>query len=162
MTVSTITDRRLHIQPAEVHPVLERHMLADGYEIVMDLKKSQGSWVFDSRGKGRILDFFTNFASIPIGYNHPKVDTPEFRDRLAEVAVNKPANSDIYTTYMAEFVETFSRLATPPNFSKHLFFIEGGSLGVENAIKAAFDWKVRKNFKRGYNEEMGTQIMHLR
>jgi L-lysine 6-transaminase len=162
MTVSTITDRRLHIQPAEVHNVLERHMLADGYEIVMDLRKSQGSWVFDSRGKGRILDFFTNFASIPIGYNHPKVDTPEFRDRLAAASVNKPANSDIYTTFMAEFVETFSRLATPPSFSKHLFFIEGGAMGVENAIKAAFDWKVRKNFQKGYKEAKGQQVMHLR
>ena len=26
-----------------------RHMLADGYDIVMDLRKSKGSWVFDSR-----------------------------------------------------------------------------------------------------------------
>lgn len=162
MTVSTITDRRLHIQPAEVHNVLKRHMLADGYEIVMDLRKSQGSWVFDSRGKGKILDFFTNFASCPIGYNHPKVDTPEFRERLADVAVNKPANSDIYTTYMAEFVETFARLAVPPNFGKHLFFVEGGALGVENAIKAAFDWKVRKNFRKGIKEVKGQQVMHLR
>ncbi|HEX6101317.1 MAG TPA: L-lysine 6-transaminase [Thermoanaerobaculia bacterium] len=162
MTVSAITDRRLHIQPAEVHNVLERHMLADGYEIVMDLRKSQGSWVFDSRGKGRILDFFTNFASCPIGYNHPKLDTPEFRERLADVSVNKPANSDIYTTYMAEFVETFARLAVPPSHGKHMFFVEGGSLGVENAIKAAFDWKVRKNFEKGTKEVKGQQVMHLR
>jgi L-lysine 6-transaminase len=162
MTVSAITDRRLHIQPAEVHNVLERHMLADGYEIVMDLRKSQGSWVFDARGKGRILDFFTNFASVPIGYNHPKLDTPEFRERLADVSVNKPANSDIYTTYMAEFVETFARLAIPPSHGKHMFFVEGGSLGVENAIKAAFDWKVRKNFAKGITEVKGQQVMHLR
>jgi L-lysine 6-transaminase len=162
MTIATITDRRLHIQPAEVHNVLERHMLADGYEIVMDLKKSQGSWVFDSRGKGRILDFFTNFASVPIGYNHPKLSTPEFRERLADAGVNKPANSDIYTTYMAEFVETFARLAVPPAFNKHMFFVEGGSLGVENAIKTAFDWKVRKNFRKGIKDVKGQQIMHLR
>ncbi|HEY0787013.1 MAG TPA: L-lysine 6-transaminase, partial [Thermoanaerobaculia bacterium] len=85
-----------------------------------------------------------------------------FRDRLAEVAVNKPANSDIYTTYMAEFVETFSRVAIPPPFQKHLFFVEGGALAIENALKAAFDWKVRKNFAKGYKEERGTQVMHLR
>ena len=162
MTLSTITDRRLHIQPAEVHNVLERHMLADGYEIVMDLQKSQGSWVFDARGKGRILDFFTNFASVPIGYNHPKLNTPEFRERLADASVNKPANSDIYTVYMAEFVETFARLAVPPSHNKHMFFVEGGSLGVENAIKAAFDWKVRKNRRKGIQGVKGQQIMHLR
>ncbi len=162
MPVSSITDRRIHVQPSEVHNVLSRHMLADGYELVMDLKKSKGSWVFDSRHGRNILDFFSNFASCPIGYNHPRLDNPEFRDRIAEAAVNKPANSDIYTTYMAEFVETFARLAVPPSFNKHLYFVEGGALGIENAVKAAFDWKIRKNFKKGYREEKGTQIMHLR
>jgi L-lysine 6-transaminase len=161
-STSAITDRRLLIQPAEVHRVLGRHMLADGYDIVMDLKKSKGSWVFDSRRGRQVLDFFTNFASVPIGYNHPGLDTPAFRDKLAEVAMNKPANSDIYTTYMAEFVETFARVAVPSAFNKHMFFIEGGALGIENALKAAMDWKVRKNFTRGYTEEKGTQIMHLR
>jgi L-lysine 6-transaminase len=162
MSVSAITDRRIHVQPAEVHNVLSRHMLADGYDIVMDLRKSKGSWLFDSRRGRNVLDFFTNFASVPIGYNHPKMDTPEFRDRIADAAVNKPANSDIYTTHMAEFVETFARLAVPPSLNKHMFFIEGGSLGIENAIKAAFDWKIRKNIAKGVTGEKGTQIMHLR
>ncbi len=162
MPASSITDRRLHIQPAEVHKVLGRHMLADGYDIVMDLKKSKGSWVFDAKRGRAVLDFFTNFASCPIGYNHPRLDTPEFREKLADVALNKPANSDIYTTYFAEFVETFARLAVPPSLSKHMFFIEGGSLGIENAVKTAFDWKIRKNFRKGYQSERGTQIMHLR
>ena len=162
MSLSAITDRRIHVQPAEVHNVLSRHMLADGYDIVMDLRKSKGSWLFDSRRGRNVLDFFTNFASVPIGYNHPKMDTPEFRDRIADAAVNKPANSDIYTTHMAEFVETFARLAVPSSLNKHMFFIEGGALGIENAIKAAFDWKIRKNFAKGHQSEKGTQIMHLR
>ena len=161
MPVSSITDRRLHIQPSEVHSILGRHMLADGYDIVMDLRKSKGSWVFDSKRGRAVLDFFTNFASCPIGYNHPRLDTPEFREKLADVALNKPANSDIYTTYFAEFVETFARLAVPPSLNKHMFFIEGGALGVENAIKSAFDWKIRKNFRKGYPSERGKQIMHL-
>jgi L-lysine 6-transaminase len=162
MSLSAITDRRIHVQPAEVHNVLSRHMLADGYDIVMDLRKSKGSWVFDSRRGRNVLDFFTNFASVPVGYNHPKMDTPEFRERLADAAVNKPANSDIYTTFMAEFVDTFARLAVPSSLNKHMFFIEGGSLGIENALKAAMDWKIRKNMQRGVQGEKGTQIMHLR
>ncbi len=162
MPASSITDRRLIVQPSEVHNVLSRHMLADGYDIVMDLRKSKGSWVFDSKRGHAVLDFFTNFASCPIGYNHPRLETPEFREKIADVAINKPANSDIYTTYMAEFVETFARLAVPPSLNKHLFFIEGGALGIENAVKTAFDWKIRRNFKKGYKTERGTQIMHLR
>src|ERR1043166_3240224 len=162
MTVTPIIDRRIYVQPGDVHDVLSRHMLADGYEIVMDLKKSKGSWVFDARRGRNVLDFFTNFASVPIGYNHPKMDTPEFRERIADAAINKPANSDIYTTYMAEFVETFARVAVPPSLNKHMFFIEGGALGIENAVKTAIDWKIRKNFRKGIRDEKGTQIMHLR
>ena len=162
MTISAITDRRVHIQPSDVHNVLSRHMLADGYDVVMDLTKSQGSWLFDARRGRAVLDFFTNFASCPIGYNHPRLDNPEFRDRIATAAINKPANSDIYTTYMAEFVETFARLAVPPSLNQHMFFIEGGALGIENALKSAIDWKIRKNLRKGLTTERGTQIMHLR
>jgi L-lysine 6-transaminase len=161
MSITAITDRRVHIQPSNVHNVLSQHMLADGYEVVMDVTKSKGSWLFDARRGRAVLDFFTNFASCPIGYNHPRLDNPEFRDRIATAAINKPANSDIYTTYMAEFVETFARLAVPASLNKHMFFIEGGALGIENAVKAAMDWKVRKNMRKGLGER-GTQIMHLR
>lgn len=162
MSLAAITDKRIHVQPGQVHEVLSRHMLADGYEIVMDLRKSHGSWLFDAKKGREMLDFFSNFASCPIGYNHRKMDNGEFREKLADVALNKIANSDIYTTAMAEFVETFSRLAIPASHNKHLFFVEGGALGIENAMKTAFDWKVRKNLARGVKEERGRQIMHLR
>jgi len=162
MPIAPIVDKRIHVQAADVHDVLSRHMLADGFDLVMDLAKSKGSWVFDARRGRKVLDFFSNFASCPIGYNHPRLDNEEFRDKLATVAINKPANSDIYTTYMAEFVETFAQVALAPSMRKHVFFVEGGALGVENAIKAAFDWKVRKNFQKGYKEEKGTQVMHLK
>jgi L-lysine 6-transaminase len=160
MSATAITDRRIHIQPTDVHSVLSRHILADGYDLVMDLRKSRGSWVFDSRRGRAILDFFSNFASCPIGYNHPRLDNPEFRERIADVAINKPANSDIYTTYFAEFIDTFSRVAVPPSLNKHMFFIEGGALAIENALKTAMDWKVRKNLKKGLGEK-GTQVMHF-
>ena len=45
---------------------------------------------------------------------------------------------------------------------KHVFWISGGSLGVENALKAAFDWKVRTNAAKGYEEELGSRIIHFR
>ena len=61
---------------------------------------------------------------------------------------------------MAEFVDTFFKIAVPPYF-KYSFFIEGGGLAVENALKTAFDWKVRKNFKKGYKTEKGHQVIHL-
>jgi L-lysine 6-transaminase len=105
------------------------------------------------------VDFYAYFASQPVGHNHPKLREPEFLKRLCEVALYKPANSDVYTTYMAEFVETFARIARPADMP-HLFFVDGGTLAVENALKTAFDWKIRKNLAAGKGEK-GTQVIHF-
>jgi L-lysine 6-transaminase len=150
------------VEAREVLETLGKHMLVDGYHVVMDLEKSRGSYLYDARSDRFILDFFTNFATCPLGYNHPRVDDPEFRERLARAAVNKPANSDIYTQILAEWVATFCRLAVPESHQKHMFFVEGGSVAVENALKTAFDWKVRKNLAKGVPGEKGSQIIHFR
>jgi L-lysine 6-transaminase len=157
MTLTTHT----HLSPDEVLGVLSRHILVDGYHVVMDLERSRGSYLYDARSGRPMLDFFANFATCPIGYNHPKMQDPEFRERLLEAALIKPANSDIYTSSYAEFVEVFSRLAIPPSHARHLFFVEGGAAGVENALKTSFDWKVRGNLARGAGER-GKKILHFR
>ena len=149
-----------HILPAEVHATIARHMLADGYDLVLDLEKSKGRRLYDSRSGRTLLDMFSFFATLPIGLNHPGMKQPEFLSRLTRAALANPANSDIYTVEMAEFVETFGRLAMP-DYLPHLFLISGGTLGVENAIKAAMDWKVRHNFRKGYAQEKGTQVLHF-
>lgn len=161
MPISSAVKTTPRIMPDRVLPTLSKHMLVDGFEIVIDLKKSQGSFIVDAKDGKRYLDFFTFVASSPIGLNHPKMTTPEFLEKLAYVAVNKPSNSDIYTAEQAEFLEVFERVAMP-DFLPYVFFIEGGALGIENALKAAFDWKIRKNFKKGYTEERGTQVIHFK
>jgi L-lysine 6-transaminase len=148
------------ITPQNVHSNLRRHMLVDGHDLVFDLKRSQGSYIYDSRRGRKFLDFFTFFASSPIGYNHPKLTSREFQEKLAYVAVNKVTNSDFYTVELAEFVDTFSRVAIP-KYLPHLFLISGGALAVENALKTAFDWKVRKNFAKGYKAERGHQVIYF-
>lgn len=148
------------IRPKDVIPSLSKHMLIDGFDIIVDLEKSQGSYIRDARDGKTYLDFFTFFATLPIGLNHPKLLTAEFKERLLIAAINKPSNSDFYTTEMADFVETFARVAMPESLP-HLFLISGGALAVENALKTAFDWKVRMNFRKGYTKEMGSQIIHF-
>lgn len=149
------------IAPTDVHKTLSKHMMADGFDMVIDLKKSQGSYIYDSRYGKKFLDFFSFFGSSALGMNHPKLATPEFMEKLAYVALNKPSNSDVYSVEMAEFVETFGQLAQP-DYLPYAFFIDGGALAVENAIKTAFDWKVRKNFAKGYTTEKGHQVIHFR
>lgn len=149
------------ITAQNIHEVLRKRMLVDGFDFVLDLNKSHGLTIVDEKTGDEYLDFFSFFASSPVGINHPKINNPEFREELASAAINKPSNSDIYTVEMAKFVDTLSRVAVPEYF-KHLFFIDGGALAVENGLKVAFDWKVRKNFIKGYKEERGQQVIHFR
>ncbi len=149
------------IAPADVHRLLARHMLADGLDLVFDYDRSHRSWLYDSRHGREYLDFMTFFGSTPIGYNHPKMKDPEFLRVLSRVAQLKPSLADVYTVEYASFVETFSRIAIPP-YLHYTFFIEGGTLAVENALKVAFDWKARRNRARGVAGEKGQQVLHFR
>ena len=151
--------KKMH--PENVRPTLQRHILADGYEMVLNLEKSKGAYLHDSASGSEYLDFFTFYASNPLGMNHDQLaGDPEFVARIGQVAVNKPSNSDVYTEEMAHFVKTFSRVGIP-DYLPYTFFISGGSLAVENALKVAFDWKVQKNFRKGYRKEVGHKILHL-
>ncbi|MDZ7887251.1 MAG: L-lysine 6-transaminase [Mycobacterium sp.] len=162
--VLTSADRQRpdRIPARQVHDVLGRNMLADGMDLVLDLERSRGSVLVDARDGRRYLDMFTFFASSALGMNHPALaDDETFRAELAQAAVNKPSNSDIYTVPMARFVETFARVLGDPALP-HLFFVDGGALAVENALKVAFDWKSRHNEARGIDPALGTRVLHLR
>ncbi|PZS20524.1 MAG: L-lysine 6-transaminase [Pseudonocardiales bacterium] len=149
------------LTPAQVHDTIARHMLSDGFELVLDLHASQGSELVDARDGTRYLDLFTFFASSALGMNHRALTgDADFLDELATVAVNKPSNSDIYTVPMARFVATFARVLGDPALP-HLFFVDGGGLAVENALKIAFDWKSRWNEAHGIDAALGTKVLHL-
>ena len=149
------------VPPAEVIPTLQKHILVDGFHVIIDLEKSKGSYIHDAVTGKRMLDFYSYFASLPVGHNHPKLTgDKEFMKVLTRAAVANPANSDIYCTEYAYFVEEFARHAVPEEF-KYLFFVAGGALAVENALKTAFDWKARLNRAAGKGEK-GTQVLHFR
>ncbi|OBJ76448.1 L-lysine 6-transaminase [Mycobacterium colombiense] len=154
-------ERFTRTEPDRVHEVLARSMLVDGFDFVLDLARSTGSYLYDARDGRRYLDMFTFFASSALGMNHPALaDDQEFRAELAQAALNKPSNSDVYSVAMARFVQTFARVLGDPVLP-HLFFVDGGALAVENALKVAFDWKSRFNEARGIDPALGTRVLHL-
>jgi L-lysine 6-transaminase len=134
-----------------VHEILRRHQLADGFPMVFDLERSRGSWLHDARTGQDYLDCFTCFASWPIGYNHPRLYEPPFLREMQLASLNNPANSDLYTESMARFVEAFATRVTPPGYPHH-FWISGGALANENALKVAFDWKAQKLGRKRLDE----------
>ena len=135
------------MKASQVHAQIEKYLPPGSEPLVVDLDGSHGAYLRDALTGKEYIDFFTYFASAPVGHNHPKMHDAAFIEKLLSAAISKPSSSDFYTTYMAEFVETFARLAMPAEM-KHLFLISGGALAVENALKVAFDWKVRRNFAR--------------
>ena len=151
---------RTIIQPDNVHEVIGQHMLADGLPIVLSLRQSHGRDLVDARTGRTYLDMFSCFATWPVGINHPRMWDREFIEQLTMAALTNPTNSDIYTVEMAGFVATWSRLAMP-SYLPHLFLISGGALAVENALKAAFDWKIRRNARKGHTKEYGHQVIHF-
>lgn len=160
-TLDNSAIKKNKILAEEVHEIIGKNMLADGFDIVLDLEKSKGVHLVDEKTGDEYLDFFTFFASSPLGINHPRIANDEVKDLLGFTAVNKPSNSDIYTKQMAAFVETFSEVAKP-DYMRYMFFIAGGALAVENGLKVAFDWKVQKNFAKGIKEEKGHKVLHFK
>src|SRR6266487_4256597 len=157
---ATKSDRKREIPPSNVLETIEQRVLLDGFKIVVDLEKSRGSYLHNAVGNRRLIDLYGFFGSMPIGFNHPHFDDPTVQRDLLRAAKVKIANSDVYSEGYAEFVEAFERVVGLRPLERYLF-IEGGALAVENCLKAAMDWKVRKNLAAGYGER-GTKILHFR
>lgn len=151
---------QIRVSADQVFPILRDNILVDGFHVVIDLDRSHGSIMVDALTGQEYIDCYSYFASLPIGHNHPKMDEPEFLTSLLRAAKSNPANSDIYTEEYAAFVKTFREIAVPDEF-RYLFFVAGGGLAVENTLKAAFDWKARKNRAKGI-EGGADKILHFR
>lgn len=167
------------ITPADAPGIIGKHMIVrDNFDFVMDLDKSHGSYIVDAReftkdAQGNqhplsmkertLLDFYTQFAAWPVSYNHPRLtQDPDFQRQLLRVATTKIANSDIVTVEKAAYVQRMSEVAIKGGLD-YLFIISGGALAVENALKAAFDWKIRLNFQRGIlKNEADYKIIHFK
>src|SRR6266446_1451199 len=150
---------RSAISPRQVIAALQKHILVDGFKLVFDLAKSRGSRVVDAVTGRELIDLYSFYGSQPIGFNHPYFDQPEVKADLLAAAKVKVANADVYTVQYATFVSTLARVMGLPPLDRY-FFIEGGALAVENALKAAMDWKVRKNLAAGRGQ-CGTEIIHF-
>jgi len=147
------------VPPQQVIAELEQHILVDGFKLVFDLARSRGSRFVDAATGRELIDLYSFYASQPIGFNHPYFDRPEVQADLLAAAKVKVANADVYTVQFATFLRDFARVVGMPPLNR-LFFIEGGAMAVENALKTAMDWKVRKNLAAGRGER-GTEIIHF-
>lgn len=145
-----------------VLPVSKHIILEDGFKFLIDLEKSHDCYIYDATNRREILDLFSFFATNALGHNHPAMlSDKRFIKDLLIAGIENPSNSDFYTKQYAAFLDAFGKYAMPKAF-RHAFFISGGTLAVENALKVAMDWKIKKNFKKGIKQEKGKQVIHFR
>src|SRR5665213_2188532 len=71
--------RATSIVPAHVVAELEKHILVDGFKLVVDLEKSRGSRLVDAATGRSFIDFYSFYASMPVGFNHPYFNSPGWR-----------------------------------------------------------------------------------
>jgi L-lysine 6-transaminase len=154
------SEKHQGMDASKVLQTIDQHVLLDGFKIVIDLDKSRGSYLYDAASSRRLIDLYGFFGSMPVGFNHPYFEQSDVQRDLLRAAKFKVANSDIYSQSYAEFVDAFARVVGFPPLDRYLF-IEGGALAVENTLKAAMDWKVRKNMAAGRGER-GTEVLHFR
>ena len=142
--------RTVYSHARTTNQLSNNNFLFDSYPTVWNVKKSHNSFLYSSDDE-KFLDFHGGFGSNPIGWNHPKL-LKHFKDNIdTHIFINKPANCDFYTQEYIDFINKFKNQVIPETYP-YCFFIDGGALSVENALKIAMDWKYQKNGDK--NEEL--------
>src|SRR5207253_4990595 len=102
---SRIAETKAPVQDgARALHVLEKHVLMDGFKIVIDLEKSRGSYLYDEATGRRLIDLYGFFGSLTIGFNHPYFDEQAVNAELLRAVKFNVANSDVYSEEYVEFV----------------------------------------------------------
>jgi L-lysine 6-transaminase len=134
----------------------------DHLDIEVDLSKSIGNHIFDRKTNQFLLDCFGYIASCTLGHNPSCLQMNEASRELQRVASHNPSNSDILTEEYVSFLETFKKIAMGKHFKK-AFFVAGGSVAVENALKTAFDWKLKTNREKDIHVHPNElDVVHLK
>ena len=109
------------------------------FDIKIDFQKSKGSYVYDKNSNAYFLDFFSMFASLPIGYNHEIFDEG-FDEKVKHIAHLKMCNN----LFASDELESFrdSILSVLPFNNIH--FCSTGALAVESAIKCGYEYSKNK------------------
>ncbi len=122
-----------------VSDALPKHMLVDGFDIVIDLKRSKGSYLVDARDGKRYLDFFTFVASSPARDEPSEDDVAGIPGKAGVRRGQQTLQSPTSTPpEQAEFVETFARVAMPaylPHALLHRRRCAGGRERAEGGVR---------------------------
>src|SRR5436309_100347 len=110
------------------------------FGIKVDLAKSRGSYLYDLNRQEFVMDLFTMFSALPLGYNHPIFNDEAFKHEIMQAASVKVTNCEMATPAVDQFAAEFAGHPSMASF-KWFHFSCTGALAIEAAIKTAIDYK---------------------
>jgi len=148
----------------ELHKELNALQNSDAVSFFADYQKSQGNYIVDA-DDNIILDFMTQIASVPLGYNHPAFYSALQKPENMVHFVNRPSLGVFPPTDWAQRLNNTLMKIAPKGMS-NVQTMMCGACSVEHSFKAVFMAYRRK--ERGgsppsaeelescvYNEEPG-------
>ena len=112
----------------------------------IDFEKSYGSYFVDKDNQKEYLDFFGQYSTLAIGYNHPIFKTDDYLKEIQSLSHQKITNCEVLSNESAEFDKIFQAFTSNGIFS-YFHYSCTGALAVEAAIKTAMDYKGGKNHR---------------
>ena len=106
----------------------------------IDFQNSYGSYLIDKDTQEKYLDYFGQYSTLTLGYNHPVFKSNEYLDEVRRVAHQKITNCEMLSDESAEFDELFRSFTGKGIFSYYHYSCTG-SLAIEAAVKTAMDYK---------------------
>ena len=116
------------------------------YNIKIDFRNSNGSFIFDKNSKKKYLDFFGQYATLALGYNHEIFKSQEYIETINNISHQKVVNNEIASDEALDFNKSFKEYTSFNKFDYYHYACTG-ALAIEAAIKTAIDYKKNKAFK---------------
>tara|TARA_B100001059_G_scaffold132267_1_gene132427 strand:- start:1978 stop:3357 length:1380 start_codon:yes stop_codon:yes gene_type:complete len=128
--------------------IMSFHKIIDSRNIKLftNLKKSKGNYLIDSNGK-KYLDMYGNIGSLPLGYNHNKLNNLDLNDvDIKKLLLHRPALGVNPPIEWKKNVELLYNNYCPDGLDFMYVACGCGSGANENAFKASFIRFARNNF----------------
>ncbi|PWW77064.1 4-aminobutyrate aminotransferase [Tuber magnatum] len=109
--------------------------------LLCDYEKSVGNYLADMDGN-ILLDVYSQIASIPVGYNNPRLAVAMSSKEAVDALINRPALGNFPPGYWASLLKT-GILAVAPKGLDQVFTAMAGSDAIETSYKAAFIYRRR-------------------
>ena len=132
---------------------LGQYVIAEPYPFVVDLAKCQGMTLATVDGD-LITDWCGLYGSKLLGYNHPRLNTPDYVRELVLAANTKMANPDFLTAQCLAYYRLLHRLrpACMKGGRVEVYAVNSGAEAVENMMKYLINLHHHKQQAKGRTE----------